>query len=100
MFRQTGFKKMTSIGDFSFMGDQADMLSDAFTALTITNNWSNLRTYTTTTFMFDDPPEWLKDTYAKFKYEGHSGASHAMTMRHMEYIAKNGWENYTKQMCE
>lgn len=91
---------MTSIGDFSFMGDEADMLSDAFTALTVTNNWSKLRTYDTTTFMFEDPPEWLKDTYAKFKYDGHSSASHAWTMRHMEFIAKNGWESYVKSTSE
>jgi hypothetical protein len=28
---------------------------------------------------------------------GHSGSSYAWTMRNMESIAKNGWENYTKK---
>jgi hypothetical protein len=47
-------------------------------------------------FMFSQHP-MIGAISSYMKYEGHSGASYAMTMRQMEFIAKNGWDSYLAQ---
>jgi hypothetical protein len=58
--------------------------------------------------------EWLKNTNEKFmtcthpmmnkiyellEYKGHSGATFAYVLRHMESIAKDGWDGYLLKVC-
>lgn len=52
-----------------------------------------------TGFMFSDAAE-LRDIDREMKYDGHSGASYGMTMRVMEFIAKNGWDGYVRSVQE
>ncbi len=70
------------------------MLKDADTAITQCGLWDWLRDYTPEEgkgFMFSSHPNLTRINEA-MKYGGHSGSSHAWTMRQMEYIAKHGWE--------
>lgn len=77
---------------------EAIMLADAQQALTKTNLWDYMKKKSTPGkdgFMFCTDHELVILSHA-MKYDGHSGASYAWTMRQMEYIAKNGWDAFTK----
>ena len=107
--------KMYAPGDFSFILDYPDykgtgygtksditMFSDAYKAIdSVKGGWD---------FMKNDEPdeggymfgksqnrklrEQIDDAISKADSLGHSGASYAITMRNMQYIAKNGWTNF------
>ncbi len=91
-------------GDFSKlkMNDHmAMMLSDAYEAITRVNGWEFLKSYEPEAgkgFLFSKGPEKLEEINGALKYEGHSGSSHAWTMRVMEMIAKKGWLEYVKSV--
>ena len=82
-------------GDFSFAHEfDREMLEDAYIAVHSTNSWKAMK---------GDPGEggfmysnnkYMKPINAALKYHGHTGASYAFTMRHMQSIAKNGWDVY------
>ena len=75
---------------------ETPMLRDAFQAITVCDLWDWLRTYTPEPgrgFMFGNHPNQERINQA-MTYTGHSGASYAWTMRAMEDIAKNGWEDH------
>lgn len=78
-----------------------DMLKLAYTAISsVEGGWDFLKTYTPAHgFMYSIPPPKLQEINIAISksYEGHSGASYAITMRNMEYIAKNGCEAYCKK---
>ena len=82
-------------GDFSFLADKSErfMLEDAFKAVEATpGGWDFLRTQSPPAgqgYMFWQHPT-LKAIGDRL-YDGHSGASYALTMRTMESIAKDGW---------
>lgn len=79
-----------------FDAHEATMLDDAFEAITRADMWEYLRLPSTPGkdgFMFSPAIE-LAAINAEMKYEGHSGASYAWTMRQMELIAKKGWDVY------
>ena len=82
-------------GDFSFLTEKSErfMLDDAFKAVEATpGGWEFLRDESPPAgqgYMFWQHPT-LK-AIADRLYDGHSGASYAITMRAMESIAKNGW---------
>jgi hypothetical protein len=65
--------------------------------------WGFLKTFNNPTggFMFSNSPE-LDRIGSKMESlpnsPGHSGSSFAFTMRHLEYIAKNGMSEYKKLM--
>lgn len=76
-----------------FNENDAAMLNDADAAITQCGLWGWLRDYTPDEgkgFMFSEHPNLTRIDSA-MKYRGHSGSSHAWTMRQMEYIAKHGW---------
>lgn len=75
---------------------EAEMLKDAFDAITQCNLWEWLKTFQphpNEGFMFSYHP-CLTMIGSAMKYSGHSGSSHAWTMRIMEDIAKRGWEKH------
>lgn len=84
-------------GDFTFMGQDAEMLHDHWVAA----NELGLQPFFAVDsgpYIFSDAPELT--TYSNHplvdsKY-GHSGASLALVCRHMQYIFRNGWEAYVK----
>jgi hypothetical protein len=47
-------------------------------------------------FMFSSAPEIQEIIHHDPNASIHSGASFAICLREMEYIAKNGWNNYCK----
>lgn len=87
-------------GDFSFLADKFErfMLDDAFKAVEATpGGWDFLRA--------ESPPAdkgymfWQHTTLKAIGdrlYDGHSGASYALTMRAMESIAKDGWSKWAE----
>jgi hypothetical protein len=93
---------MCAPGNFSFLKDEMSrfMLEDMYKAVTVSENWANLKGFVPGDggFMFSEMPEWFSRIDQAVKYDGHSGASHGWTMRCMEYIAKHGWDNFVAKM--
>ena len=54
--------------------------------------WVQLKNRSDQPFMFEDSP--LNDSIETHMKVIHSGASFAWTMRQLEYIAKNGWDDF------
>jgi len=93
---------MSSIqpGDFASIpgmrSDDAQLFSDAYQAITVTENWDNMKNFgsdpSETSFMFSNAP-FLTDIQKHMKMmDHHSGSSYGITMRNMEFIAKHGWD--------
>jgi hypothetical protein len=85
-------------GDYSFVKRawEREMLQDAYQAVTVTDSWEFMRKEEPPKdqgYMFWNSAEVDKISQA-MKYQGHSGGSFAITMRHMQAVAKNGWEDY------
>lgn len=91
-------------GDFSFIEDQSSqvMLKDMYDAVTVSENWENLKGFVPGDggFMFSEKPAWFSLIDKAVNYDGHSGASHGWTMRCIDYIAKHGWENFMLKMSK
>lgn len=91
---------MNSPGDFSHVKDPhtREMLDLTYQAVTNTDSWGFMKTFVPAEdagFMFSSHPQLSKITWECEKLGcGHSGGSWGFAMRHMEAIAKNGWENY------
>jgi hypothetical protein len=89
-------------GDFSFMPNEMyrDMFSDMYSAVEETGNWDNLKRYVPKDggFTYGDRPDWLEQINSAMQYQGHSGSSYGATIRHIDYIAKHGWENFMLKM--
>ena len=85
-------------GEFGLHPDRV-MLRNMWEAINKLNLWSWLYSFTPKEnegFMFSGAPEIMaigKET----DIMGHSGASFAFCMRHMEKIAKNGWVEYYRE---
>lgn len=85
-------------GDFGAHPDHI-MLRNMWEAINKLNLWGWLYSFTPKEgegFMFSGAPEVMaigKETDVM----GHSGASFAFCMRHMEKIAKNGWVEYYRE---
>ena len=77
----------------NFADHKRDMLSSAFNAISQLEEWEFLSSYTPPDnrgFMWDTNERINKiNNKINELYGGHSGASLAWTMRHMERIAKN-----------
>jgi hypothetical protein len=92
---------MESIPDFEIVYSEFEsmMLRDAYKAISKCNLWEWIRTYSPEKdkgFMFSEHPN-LDRINKAMEFDGHSGASYAITMRVMESIAKNGWETLKSQ---
>ena len=84
-------------GDFRMSADSY-LLKNTYDAITMLKLWEWLAKYDPPAdkgFMFSHTPE-LKAITTATEEVGHSGASFAMTMRHMQLIAKKGWLEYCR----
>ena len=71
------------------------MLEDAYKAISIAEEWEYMkRGPGPGGYMFSLSNKSIRAISDNIKYDGHSGASFAITMRSMEYIAVHGWPNY------
>lgn len=87
--RFSQFKKLSSW--------EADMLNDAYQAITVTGNWDNMKNFAGESFMFSREP-WISNIMTSMQHrDQHSGGSFGFTMRTMEYIAKHGWDSYANR---
>ena len=83
-----------------------EMIQSGFEAVeSVEGGWDFLRTYEPPKdqgFMFSLPTgKRLEiDEAISNRYGGHSGASYGETMRHLEYIAKRGWDDYAKMILD
>lgn len=90
-------------GDFSFIDNNLyrDNLTGTYQAITIVGAWDFLRAFTPDDqrgFMFSNHE--MLDAIASETDRlgvGHSGASFGIAMRHMEMIAKEGWQKYVQE---
>jgi len=91
---------MNTPGDFSHVKDKdtRKMLDLTYQAVTNTKSWEFIKYFTPESehgFMFSSHPQLTKIIWECEKLEcGHSGATWGLCMRHMEAIAKKGWDNY------
>jgi hypothetical protein len=92
-------------GTFEYVEDKwtRDMLINMFKAITITETWDFVaRDPGKGGFMFSTGPELKRIMAASEKCTpqiGHSGASFALTMRHMQFIANNGEARHRENIC-
>jgi hypothetical protein len=83
-----------------------EMIGSGYQAVSaVEGGWEFLKTYEPPEgqgFMFSTPPPKLKeiDDEISKRYGGHSGASYAMTMRTLQYIAKNGWDSFARDSLQ
>lgn len=85
-------------GKFDYVsGVSQIMLQNAYEAITLTETWDFVRK-DTESFMISNSPEIKIITKKMFElgYCGHSGCSFGWTMRQMQFIAKNGEQEYKK----
>jgi hypothetical protein len=89
----------TSISKFDFIKEEQFRicLEDAYSAVDEMNLWNYLRDNIFNSFTYySGPDKELHDELSKKadKHNMHSGASYGITMRNMEQIAKNGFEQW------
>jgi hypothetical protein len=88
---------------FSFVTDHRthEFLTSAHKSLSVCELWDWLRTYQPSRgFMFDDSLEGERIREEMKNYpvnNNHSGSSYAYILREMEYIAKNGYQQYARE---
>jgi hypothetical protein len=73
------------------------MLENAYTAIFLTEMWGYMKK-NVDSYMFssDEEIEIISRKMIELGYDGHSGASFAITMRNMRFIALNGLEAHKK----
>ena len=80
-----------------------EMIESGFQAVSsVEGGWEFLSTYDPGEggFMFSTPPpkmNEINDAVSRL-YGGHSGASYGCTMRVLQYIAREGWDVYARDM--
>jgi len=88
--------------DFSFIHDQhtRSLVTNGYTAVSQLELWQWMKEFSPEAnngFAWSNHPN-IKQIAIKMESlpnpPGHSGSSFAITMRHLEYIAKNGIEQY------
>ena len=89
-------------GKFDYVsGISQLMLQNAYEAITLTNTWEFVRK-DIESFMLSKSPEIkiITKKMIELGYCGHSGFSFGWTMRQMQFIAKNGEQEYKKKFEE
>lgn len=90
-----------SRGNFSFTGEDEMMLKTAFDAVnSVSDGWEELKKNPGNDgFLFSRASSKINEIYNKIDeiYPLHSGCSYALTMRHMQYIALYGWDEYLRK---
>lgn len=90
---------MAQPGDFSFINSDFDRpyLADMYQAITEAGAWEEMKSDPGEGgYMFGKQDVSNKITPFMKLADQHSGASFAICMRNMQYIAKNGWNNYVR----
>jgi hypothetical protein len=72
----------------------AEFLQDAADAITTAEAWDYIRTFSGESFIFSNSTQLSQIKAHMKKLDQHSGSSYGVVMRHMEMIAKDGWESY------
>lgn len=93
-------------GEFDFIKDAStkELLKSAHKAISLCELWDWMRIYQPQQdrgFMWSKTPELDRINKQMWKDEinqYHSGSSYGLIMREMELIAKNGYENYKKNI--
>jgi hypothetical protein len=88
--------------DFNFIGDESmrKMVSNGYKAIDELELWQWMNMYTpddNSGFIWSNHPNMnriIQKMESLADAPGHSGASFAVTMRQLEYIAKNGLDKY------
>jgi hypothetical protein len=97
----THFDTRVTDAEFNTIADEHSrvMLKNAHQAITSTEYWDYMRTFNEQSFMFSNNPAVSKimTKMTELGYDGHSGCSFAWTMRHMEFLAKNGKQAFLQQ---
>jgi hypothetical protein len=79
---------------------EANLLNDAYQAVTVTGNWDSMKNFVGESFMFSSEP-WISNVMSAMQHrDQHSGASFGWTMRQMETIAKRGWDEYADYLSK
>lgn len=75
------------------------MLKNAHQAITLTEHWQFMKTFSEQSFMFSDSSavSTIMSKMSQLGYDGHSGGSFGWTMRQMEFLAKNGKQAFLRQ---
>jgi len=89
-----------SVNVFGFVSeDKRIMYESAFNAITQLELWNYMKNFKGESFMLSNDKE-VNCIYSKIEnlgYYEHSGASFGVTMRIMEYIAKNGLDKFQQE---
>ena len=87
--------------EFNTIADEHSrfMLKNAHQAITLTEYWGYMKTFSDQSFMFSDSPavSTIMSKMSALGYDGHSGGSFGWTMRQMEFLAKNGKQAFLQQ---
>ena len=87
--------------EFNTIADEHSrtMLKNAHQAITSTEYWDYMRTFSEQSFMFSNSPavSRIMTKMTQLGYDGHSGCSFGWTMRQMEFLAKNGKQAFLRQ---
>lgn len=87
-------------GKFLYINSEhtRDMLQNAWTAITQLELWNYMK-LDTESYMFSCDPEikLISKKMVDLGYDGHSGCSFGWTLRQMQYIARNGEEDYMNE---
>ncbi len=86
-------------GKFDYVNDwDREMLSNAWQAITLTENWDFMKS-NIESFMWSEDPRVniISSKMVELGYNGHSGASFGYTMRRMQYIAQNGEQKFREE---
>lgn len=78
-----------------------DMCTNAWKAITFTNNWDFVA-QDIDSFMWSDDPriDIITEKMIELGYNGHSGSSFGCTMRNMQYLVQNGEDKFKKLFDE
>ncbi len=80
--------------EFNTISDEHSrmMLKNAYQAISLTESWQFMRTFSDKSFIFSDSPvvSTIIKKMSELGYDGHSGCSFGWTMRSMEFLAKHG----------
>lgn len=84
-------------GNFEYVTDNSErlMLSNAWQAITMTENWNFVKQPIESFSWSNDPRiNIISNKMVELGYNDHSGSSFGYTMRAMQYIAQKGEEKY------
>lgn len=87
--------------EFNTISDEHSrfMLKNAHQAITLTEHWDYMKTFSEQSFMFSSNPavSTITKKMSELGYDGHTGGSFGWTMRQMEFLAKNGKQAFLQQ---